>query len=576
MPTLCQCCFPSLHCDVEKEFSYATENGQMFWIGYMVCDPKLFRQRADLYDLHVNEIAEMNFDSLPVIYNHNKKRKPLGKVVLAWHDHEFPHSLFALAFLAVITNKAVLETPAAVALFGDTCPSLSTMRTDRKKTTEVSVTFCGARKGCVGMFVTRERVRSKCQSYGLFSKKKDAYKQIKQDLCASFLDMSEQKSSLEDVLVNLPSDQYEAIKSHMKSNREALESITQKAETLNEAVGLLSDFMCGMIQTRLALEKDSDSDLAKKRRDDFDVMKERGIFDGMCSDSQAINEMLQYCKECFQSTPDDSKIVSKVCDIFEKRFPELTQKLPLDQRSDTIATIDAAFNILNEEIKRKETKSMLKKEQDARDKARTMDLAKQQFNTIKNLSSKTISSTSKIKAQDNMSLDTFLEKCGVSISEQKPPSKKRRRLEEETVEVEEDENEDFINYALQKEKARKEAEERYQKYLTEYKKEKIMKQNERQGQIDAVISSLPKINKIVESFPDLTVLQDMAKKIPKIVEMMQSVQERGERKVEPVQSEQVQPEQERESMMNNGMTIDASLPLNKKGEKDGDVVLFDI
>ena len=608
MPPFCQRCFPSSNGrDIESEFQRVKGMGKMFWIGYMVCDPKYFRKRSNIYDLHVDEISRMNFDNLPVMYNHKKHRKPLGRVVLAWHDHDFPQSLFAIAFLATITNKAILETPAAIALFGDTCPSLSTLKQDRKTTVEVSVTYCGARNGCVGMFVNEERVREKCQAYGLFSSdKEEVYKHIKEELCASFLDMAETRksSSVEDILVNLPTEQFEVIKSHMQTNRQALESVSERAETLTDAVGLLSDFMASMINTRLALEKDSDSELAQKRRSDFEVMKERGIFNGKSSDTEAIHEMLGYCRECFNPNPDDNRLVAKVCDIFEKRFPQLTDKLPGEGKSDSLmGTIDAAFDILDEEMKRKEMQTILKRDDQAREKARVLEVARRNFDSLQNTPhKKTISSCHKTANTDSMSLDAFLQKCGIAGSPQKTQqqqssssssssSKKRKRTgpEEENLEREEEEEDEkddnhLLEFMYKRETERKEAEARYKQYKMEYTQQKIAKQNERQLQLDAVVSSFPKISKFIESFPDLTVLQDLAKSMPQMIQLMEHAGDgKGKQTTTPQpppppppQEQQAEQLQEQNQMMtDNTMTVDASLPLTKRKETEKNVI-FDM
>ena len=565
MPPVCSLCFPYLKFDTEKEFNLAVEKGSMFWIGYMVCDPKIFEKRSDMYDLHVNEICAMNFDDLPVMYNHKKQRKPLGKILLSWHDHKFPNSLFGVAFLAAITNKAILETPASVTLFGDSCPSLSTLKSDRKKTVEVSITYCGARKGCVGMFVSQERIREKCALFGLFAN--NLYKQNENEICASYLTMS-QSLSLEEILVNLPSEQYEAVKKHLKSNREALENITEKAETMNDAVGLLSDFMGNMITTRLALEKNSTSELAKKRRNDFEMMKERGIFDGKCSDIDATREMLEYCKEYFD---DKNEVTTKVYDMFQQKFPQLTNKLPVGDSSDTISTIDAAFNILDEEMKRKETQNLLKREKNAIERAKYMDVAKKQLKSVQNMSKKDISKVDDKETDREMSLEKFMQKCGM-VSLEDRPSKKRKIAEEKHTE----EDEDFIKYAMKKEQERIETENRYHQYVKQYQEEKVAKQNERQRQLDAVVESFPRINKLIESFPDFTMLHDLAKKIPKMVELLDTTEKKSEDIVSerPSHSDQVPQTHDLQRPTQKPETVDASLPL--KETKNVDTVLFDM
>lgn len=625
MPTLCSVCFPSqadsgTKVDPKRELYKIVKNGKMFWIGYIVCDPKVFTVRKDQYDLHVEEIKAMNLDNLPVLYNHVKHRKPLGHVVLAWHDHGFPGSLFAIAFLAVITSRTILETPAAITLFGDTCPSLSTLKKQRTITTEVSITFCGARKGCLGMFVSGDKVEEKCGLFGLFdtSDRNCSYKHVKEEIQASFIKMTQQQGSgekvdkvksLEDILVSLQRDDYEQVLSHMNSNREALNIATQKTEDLNEAVGLLSDFMCSMIKTRLALEDGNDSDLAMKRKEDFQLLKERGVFEKTTTDTEAIQEMLKFCNQYFLENASSNKDgVSRVCQIFQKHFPELSDRLEQTQEEhqDTASTVDAAFNILNDEIKRKEMKSILESQNKA--KNRLMDLASKQFTGLKKFSKVCISNnkstgdvSTNIKGDPvkEMSLDIFLQKCGLmpandDQADKSPVAKKRKRFDSTVTNKEsaEQDDSDFINFALNLESKRKEAEKRYELYKEEYKRQKESKTNERQKQIESLIETLPKINEMLESIPEI-LAKELALKIPELVKMIdtssctkssQLYQQGTEREAEqqkvtthtnsdiinvlqPPPPDQKQPKEQ---------TIDASVPLMTDMDLQTNQYLYDI
>ena len=324
-----------------------------------------------------------------------------------------------------------------------------------------------------------------------------------------------------------------------------------------------------MINTRLALEKSSSSDLAKKRRNDFQLMKDRGIFDGKCSDIDAIRDMLEYCKEYFDGPDDKNEVTTRVYDMFQKKFPQLTNKLPVDDTSDTISTIDAAFNILEEEMKRKETQNLLKREKNAIDRAKYMEVAKRQLKSLHNLPKKDISKNDIPDGDKEMSLEKFMQKCGIRGLDEEP-SKKRKRVEEKP-DVEEDE--EFIKYAMKKEQERKEAENRYHKYMKDYQEEKLAKQTEKQKQLDAVVESFPRINKLIESFPDFSILQDLANKIPKMVELLATKEKKENVPDKTGHTDQMQHQQE-ERPTQKTETVDASLILKETTNVEN--VLFDM
>ena len=610
MPTICETCFPKQSFTktmidqnrLDSFFSDMTKKAKMFWIGYVVCDPKIFDTREDLYDLHVDEIIQMNLDNLPVIYNHAKHRKPLGHIILSWHDHDFPNSSFAIAFLATITNRTILQSPAAVTLFGDTCPSLSTLRSQRNVTAEVSVTFCGARKGCLGMFVTGDRVKEKCSLFGLLGKEyidatlqsenfAENYKQMRHNIHASFQNMSQQptsdvcdvlpeQKSIEDILMHLPSEDYQQILSHMKSNKDALHIASQKTEDLNEAVGLLSDFMCSMIKTRMALEENNDSELAQKRRNDFMLLKQRGVFEKSTTDAEAIQEMLAFCRECFNEETT-SHGVSRVCEIFQKHFPHLSNRLPESQRTtnDTLSTIDAAFGVLNDEMKRKEMKMLLRDQEKA--KKNLADVASAQYKGLQKFTKQSISKDSNGTCDSKMNgrsrnagLDIFLEQCGLSSKNESSPTTspvaKKRKMNDNIIlnDSREDDENEFLKFALEKETERKNATKRYQQYRDDFKKQKEMKTVERQKQIEKVIEALPKINNFIESYEDIIAMKDIAGKLPELLNKLPRADTPPTNQVtgdsQCVQEVQKHSNPQSGGQGNETATIDASIPLLTK------------
>lgn len=110
--------------------------------------------------------------------------------------------------------------------------------------------------------------------------------------------------------------------------------------------------------------------------------------------------------------------------------------------------------------------------------------------------------------------------------------------------------------------------------MKEYHEEKQAKQNERQKQLDAVVDSFPRINKLIESFPDFTLLQDLAKKIPKMVQLLDT-KEKKDALESGSHSESMQQQQDIPTPMQKHETVDASMS-SKETSTNVEKVLFEM
>lgn len=576
---LCATCFPHREWNVKDIVSNL--DGGTWWVGYLVCDPKRGSNRSNRYDLFVQETRMMNFQGVPVVFDHNKKRRPLGKVVHAWHDHNFPSTdTFAVAFLAEITNKSLLQTPACVTMMGDTFVSLSTYEHDRTDVVEVSVTFCGARDGCVGMFVPRSRVAEVMNKFGLAP----CYYKRHKMVCAKYTmadDMThsnetgEKEDTLKSVLRQLPESQYNTIIDHMNREQKCQKELIDKMEGYNETVGLLSDYLGSMIQSRMALEQGSDSAMAEKRRKDLQMMKDRGVFDRGCSDLEAIREMVQYCRECF---PDGSsvekEVVDKFCTMFDVRFPQLKDKL--QDRGTSLATVDAAFHLIKEEMRDRDVARLHRDKTKLEERKRALALAKKHYDTFVDASGSSASSTTKGTTksgvqQRDMGFDQFLKTIGVTRGEENdeddsmssPPRKRIRKSSHEKHKAKEgnhsydddDDDDDFMAYAVEKEKNFQKTKKRYKSYKRDYLEHKQKRQEYQNRQLEELMDCVPTLSKMAKYFDE---------------KMQHSKQENGETNDRPMdQGEVASPST---SSSENKKTVDASL----KPSSNDEVTLFDL
>ena len=498
--TLCSTCFPTRDWALDSDLQPILSSGQVFWIGYVVCDPKELTSapKSSKYDLYHHEILRMNFENVKLVFNHQKHRSALGQIRLAWHDHSFPHSHFAVAVLAVIENRALLETAACVALMGDSFASLSTLEEDASCVVEVSVTYVGARDGCVGVFVPKDRVKEMLARYGLAHEYKCQLPTVR----ASIMEEQARAESqgIETILQELPESQYSVISDHLKMEQEKVKDLLDKMEDhkrrssdLGEAVGLLSDYLCSMIQSRIALEQGSSSEVAAKRRRDFDMMKEKGIFDGGFSDMETIRQIVEYCRECFpDSSKAESQIVERFCNMFDERFPELSKRLT--KKEPSIATVDAAFDLIRQEMRNKEVSGLSKERQGINNRMRAFEAAKEQYNVLsKDTNTKTNSKDKKTKMDPTF--EQFLRQSGI-YSHQKdgedgPPPAKRARSEED---------DEFIRYAVSKENEYRNLQKRYKSYEREFKEHKQKREETHREKLRELFDALPAIKEMTTHF----------------------------------------------------------------------------
>lgn len=531
-----------------------------------MCDPKREEEgegRSNRYDLYADEIRQMNFRGVPVVFDHNKKRRPLGRVVYAWHDHNFPNTdMFAVAFLAEITNKSLLHTPACVTMMGDSFVSLSTYEHDRTDVVEVSVTFCGARDGCVGMFVPHSRLGRVMNKFGLAP---CHYKWQQKKVCAKYTMSDEKNTDLESILRQLPESQYKVIMGHLNQEQKSQKELIDKVEGYNEAVGLLSDYLGSMIHSRIALEQKSNTPMAEKRKRDLQMMREKGVFDRGCSDLEAIREMVQYCKECF---PDGSgvekEVVEKFCNMFDDRFPHLKDKL--HDRGMSLATVDAAFHLINEDIRDKDVARLHRDKARMEERKKAITVAKKHFNLL-DTTKETVDSGSR-----DMGFEQFLKSMGVSHEEEddtvsSPPKKRARHLrhkEKKRLDIsddgDDDDDENFMAYAIQQEKNYQKMRKRYKSYKRDYVEHKQKRQEYQNRQLEELMDCVPTLSKMAKYFEGKIGRDD--KRDDGQAEPMDAVGSPSSSTTSPTSCQK--------------KTIDASMKANEKTHNNDPVKLFDL
>jgi len=491
-------------------------SNDIFWVGYLCCDPKpRTEHRNNRYDLFVDELNGMNFSGLKVLFNHNKHRKPLGEVKLTWHNHNIKGGAFAVGFLAVINNRILKNTPACMILAEDTFASLSTLESDRTCAIELSITYCGARDGCTGVVVSKDRVSDVVDQYGFPSQ--HYYKcQTDREISASIqlaMEDSHKDISPEEVLKQLPEAHYTVLKGYLEDQREALTGVVsqmelseQKYQDLNEVQGLFSDYLSSLIQTRLMLEQNNDSELAMKRKAGFEDLKNIGLLDRNCSNLEASKKLIEYCRECFNDSPD-SVYLDRFLKMFSERFPDLADQLPGDKST---ATIDAAFNLISKKMRDKDI-SKLVREHEAVSK-RAMNVAKTAFQKIEEQANpaQKKSPTNKADSSSNdkraMSFKTFITQLGLNDSESdgesSPPPAKRPKRANNVGDQKPDESQDFLDYATKKEKDFQELQKRYKSYNRDYHQHKRTQQQQMNKRFEDLMTCIPTLTKMAETFDE--------------------------------------------------------------------------
>jgi len=504
------------------------KSDDMFWIGYLCCDPKPDngQPRTSRYDLYVDEVKQMKFEGVKVLFNHNKQREPLGEVKLTWHDHTIPNAPFAVGFLAVIDNPMIRDTPACVILMNDSFASLSTLESDRTSVVELSITYCGARDGCTGVIVSQNRVEDMVNKYGL--PQSNYYKcDQKGEVQASYKSrtgMDGQKNNEtptpltpEDILKILPKDQYDILKEYMTKDQETLQGLLNKCDQtekryteLYKLLGQYSDYLSSMIQTRLMLEKDSDSDLARKRREGFKHLEDQGVIDKDSSGLLASKRMIDYCRECFKDSPENAHL-ERFWSSFKDQFPDLHEKLPDDK---SVVTVDAAFSLISQKMRDQDVKGIVRKGETLNKRA--LEVARQAYDSIEQHKSKNVTndtnrttSTNVQHIQNNisskMSFMDFLKKIGVNedstsdTDTSPPPPKKARKSHIQYHDEEEMENNrEFLKYATQREEELNKLEKRYKSYKSDFQKQKRKRMEKREQQMESFMNSIPTLTKFAE------------------------------------------------------------------------------
>ena len=505
--TLCSHCFPSKKWNKDELLRPLLDNHDMFWIGYLCCDPKpRSHGRQDKYDLFVDELNRMNFSGLRVLFNHNKHRKPLGEVKLTWHNHNYGAGPFAVGFLAVIDNPILKNTKACVTLVEDTFASLSTLESDRTKAIELSITYCGARDGCTGVFVSKHRVGSVIDQYGFPSP--HYYKwQSGSEICASYQNqMASETLSAEDVLKQLPEEQYNVLRCYLEQQKGDLCEVVSKMENSNKryqdlesVLGHYNDYVTSMIQTRLMLEQNNNSDLAIKRRAGFDDLKKMGLLDSDCSNLEASKKLIDYCRECFSDSPE-SAYLERFWQTFSERFPDLVNQLPNERN--TVTTIDAAFNLISKKIRDKDINRLVKENEHV--KKRAMEVAETAYNKIDTQRMKcSTNDADQSPNEKKMSFKRFVTDLGLhddSSNESSPPPKKKAKASQ--PDDDDDDSKEFLEYAMKRENEYRDLQKRYKSYSKEYRRHKQMRQEERNKRFEDLMKSIPTLTRMVERFEE--------------------------------------------------------------------------
>ncbi len=527
----CDICLPRQTVDSSSYISDRMVEGKMFWVGYLLCDPKdVTSMTTSKYDMSPEDVRRMDLEGVPVIYNHNKRRKPLGRVLASWHDHDFPNALFAVAFLAVIDNTAVLQTPACITTMGDSFASLSTLEADRSKACEVSITFCGARDGTAAMFVSSDRVYDTVQRFGLSQASIDASRGTGIQMEANCVPpVAEQAAEMdfESVMKCLPDTQYAVIKERLDKEQTSLNAAIDEAEghkgeaaKMTEAVALLSDYMSSMIRNRIALEQGSTSDMADKRRKDFEMMKGRGVFDGNLSDLEAIRKMAEYCRECFQDGDAAEKdMVDKFCRNFDDSFPHFSNRLA--ERAKSISTVDAAFNLIKEDMISRELTKMEKERDTSRQKLRAFEVAKKQYDVLDAHEKSPSTDDHRRRQPGNMSYEQFLHSFGISDTDaddcSPPPAKKRRMNDDDGSS-----DDNLVKYAVEKEKEYLKMQKRFKSYEKDYHQHKHQREENHAKRLDDLAAIMPTLAKMAENFEKKRQTNEQPKQVEAVATAQQS------------------------------------------------------
>ncbi len=501
--TLCLKCFPYNIQNPNNILQEIVSTHDLFWVGYLCCDyiPE-GAARQSKYDLYLSELNNMNFHDTKVLYNHNKKRRSLGKIKLTWHNHNFKPTGFAIGFLAVIHRSHLTDIPLCVTGMGGTFASLSTLESDRSSVVELSLTYCGARNGCTGVIVSNTHVNDIVKKYGFPKYYKWGMRgEINASVVDFKMDGAKEESPLttEEILRTLPKEQYQILIEKINKDNSTLEQVISKYDesekknnNLNELLGHYTDCLFSMIQTRLMLEQNSDSVVASKRREGFEELKKMGILEKDCSDLQASMQLINYCKDAFKDSPE-YEYVEKFWSSFKNKFPDLHDQLPEDK---SMVTVDAALNLVSQQLRDNELNSVKNKSTILNKRA--LQVAANSYDSIENQRRKqrvTNQETSKVNKND-MSCREFLKSFGFeedssSENERSAPPQKRTKKDNEV-------DPEFLEFALKKEKERHILKKRYETHKKTYEMMKKKELAEKEEKLDALIKCIPRISKFAD------------------------------------------------------------------------------
>ena len=243
-----------------------------------------------------------------------------------------------------------------------------------------------------------------------------------------------------------------------------------------------------MIKSRLDLEKNSDSALGSKKREDFEELVRRKIYDDNSEpDLQHMRDLVYYYKDWMSSNEDVT--ANRIIELFQARFPELATPKMCGTATETI---DAAFEILNDNMsKMKRTKDLINRNKSNRERA-SMDVAKKNFDSIQRFSStKKNDINGGVESTDvNMDFEGFLKDTIDREKELGAPSPKKRRHTHHKDTY----TEDFYDYVKKKEEMKK----RLDEYREEYDRHVTKKTEEREQQLTELLSMIPKLRDFMQ------------------------------------------------------------------------------
>lgn len=456
-----------LICDINHPsrdlFEDVVKENDVYWMGYILCDPKPTTHKdSSPYDMLISDAMKLNLEGIPVKYNHNRNGISLGEVVAAWHDHKYNNvngHNFAICFLAHINNASFLRSSANLMMLSECFASLSTFKHDKSIPLEISLCYCGARDGTVGVFLKGSRVKEKALRFG--------YPDYKRVSASHMLKMSETNvNGFEDAMASLPENEFETIKSQLQLTQSSLDSVCHEYEEAKKMLNLMETWMGDVIGTRLAMEGEGNNEITKKRRRDLEMLRKRGIIDASKTDIESVRELMALCHECYPDDTVSKQLSEAVLKKFDSRFPELEGKV---KGTNLLETVDAAFGILRTEMQRREASAIQEKQRKLNKKA--LELARTQFENIREQT--TNNETSQLK--DTMSFEAYMKNRGFdpnamdttdASAEQQP--RKKRKLEETESDIPVKWHDDFLKFANERAKQFDEEKQKYHKLQTEY------------------------------------------------------------------------------------------------------------